>query len=636
MSENRAVAGAWRAGVVRAVLRRPLAAVSLGYLCLLVLASALAPVLAPYDPSSVDLDHVLSGPTVIHPLGTDGLGRDVLARLLYGGRISLVDAAVAVLTVLLVAVPGGLAAGFFDGWLDRIVIWVVDVMLAIPILVTLLVVLAVVGDNQIVPMIALGVLVSPGLARVVRGAVLVVRQEPYIAAARVGGLRDRHILFRHVLPRVGGPIIVQTSLLAGGALLIDAGLSYLGFGVQPPTPTWGNMINTAAGVIARQPWLLVPPGVVLGLATLAFGLLGDVVLDATAQRVGRVPARPGRVPAPRIRALAVPVASPALLSMRGVSVAISGPTGPITVVQRIDLDVAAGETVGLVGESGCGKSVTGRAILGMVPAGARVTEGRIAFDGTELNTAGPRAMRGLRGSHIALVSQDPVASLDPLYPVGRQVAELVRRHHGGSARAVRARVLQLLRDVEFADPEPLLRRYPHELSGGMAQRVAIAMALAGEPALLIADEPTTALDVTVQAEVLDLLRRLQAERGMAILLISHDWAVVADMCRRAYAMYAGQIVESSEVGELFDRPLHPYTAALLAAAPRRGQPGRPLPTIAGSVPEPRDWPPGCHFAPRCPLAIAQCRAAPVPMLEPVPGRQTRCPRHVLVGERRPA
>jgi peptide/nickel transport system permease protein len=613
----------------KTVLRRPLAVVSLGYLCLLVLASALAPVLSPYDPNAVDLDHVLSGPAGLHPLGTDGLGRDVLARLLYGGRISLVDAAVAVLTVLLVGVPSGLAAGFFDGWLDRVFGWVVDVMLAIPILVTLLVVLAVVGDNRIVPMVALGVLVSPGLARVVRGATLVVRREPYIAAARVGGLGNRHILFRHILPRVAGPIIVQTSLLAGGALLIDAGLSYLGFGVQPPTPTWGNMINTAAGVIARQPWLLAPPGIVLGLATLAFGLLGDAVLDATAQRVGRVPAPVRRVRAPRTSA----PPSPALLSLRQVSVALPG---PLTVVQRVDLDVAAGETVGLVGESGCGKSVLGRAILGMVPAAGQVTEGRITFDGTDLTTVGTREVRAMRGSRIALVSQDPVASLDPLYSVGRQIGELVRRHHGGSAREVRARVLDLLRDVEFTDPEPLLRRYPHELSGGMAQRVAIAMALAGEPALLIADEPTTALDVTVQAEVLDLLRRLQAQRAMAILLISHDWGVVADLCQRAYVMYAGQIVESSGVGALFDRPLHPYTAGLLAAVPRRAEPGRPLPAIAGTVPQPEDWPSGCHFAARCPLVSRQCRAAPVPMAEPVPGRHTRCLRHALVGERRSA
>ncbi|HTI21614.1 MAG TPA: dipeptide/oligopeptide/nickel ABC transporter permease/ATP-binding protein [Kutzneria sp.] len=619
----------------RRALRQPMAVLPLGYLALLVLGTTAAPALAPYRPGATDLDHVLAGPGIAHPLGTDELGRDVLTRLMYGGQTSLVHAAVVVLTVLLVGVAGGIVAGFVDGWVDRAFTVVVDVLLAVPVIMTLLVVLAVVGDNQTVVMVAFGILVSPGLARVVRGATFAVRQELYVAAARVSGLSGPQIVLRHVLPRVAGPIIVQVSLLAGGALLIDAGLSYLGFGAQPPAPTWGDMIAEASAVIDRQPWLLVPPGVVLGLGILAFGLLGDIVRDATVDHTpggrGR-PRRARRTVGPTPARWAAP--SPALLSLRGISVALPGPAGDTVVVEDLDLEIRAGETVGLVGESGCGKSMTGRAVLDLLPGGGAVTAGGVRFDGADLTAAGQRAMRRLRGSQIALVSQDPIAALDPVWTVGRQVDELVRCHHGGSRGAVRARTLDLLREVRLPAPAAVVDKYPHELSGGMAQRVAIAMALSGEPRLLIADEPTTALDVTVQAEILALLRQVQADRGMSILLITHDLSVVAALCRRAYVMYAGQIVESGPVRELFDRPLHPYTAGLLDAMPAQTRPGGRLVTIPGTVPEPMAWPRGCHFWPRCPLATPDCSAAPVPVVEPESGRQTRCIHAADVPERR--
>ncbi|WP_439380543.1 dipeptide/oligopeptide/nickel ABC transporter permease/ATP-binding protein [Amycolatopsis lexingtonensis] len=616
-----------------AAFRRPLAWAPLGYLALLVAGSVLAPVLAPYSPVTTDLDQVLAGPGAAHPLGTDALGRDVLTRLMYGGQISLLHAGIVVVTVIGVGVTSGVVAGYAGGWFDRGFTWVVDVLLAIPVLMTLLVVLAVVGEHQTVVMVALGVLVSPGLARVVRGATLAVRKELYVAAARVCGLPHRRIVAAHVLPRIAGPVIVQISLLAGGALLIDAGLSYLGFGAQPPDPTWGDMIAQAASVIDRQPWLLVPPGVVLGLAILAFGLLGDVVRDATADHH----AEPLRDRLHRAHRAAAPALTPrdepstALLSLRDVEVTLSGDR---VVVTGLDLDVGHGETVALAGESGCGKSITGRAVLDLLPAGGAVTAGSLLFDGADLALAGPRAVRRLRGSRIALISQDPVAALDPVCTVANQLGELVRLRHGGSRASVRERTLGLLDDVNL--PAAVARRYPHELSGGMAQRVAIAMALAGEPSLLIADEPTTALDVAVQDEVLGLLGRLQAERGMAILLITHDWSVVSAFCRRAYVMYAGQIVESGAVGDLMTRPRHPYTEGLLGAMPSQARPGSRLAAIPGSVPEPARWPHGCHFAPRCPLATAECSAAPVPVFEPAAGHRTRCLYHAKLssgGER---
>jgi peptide/nickel transport system permease protein len=618
-------------GTWRAVLRRPLAVASLAYLALVVLAAAAAPLLAPYDPTATDLSRVLSLPSLEHVLGTDRLGRDVLSRLMFGAQVTLTGVAEAVLTVLVVGITTGLLAGFAGGRTDRAVSWLIDLVLAVPVIVTLLVVLAVFGTNESAAMIALGLLGAPGVARVVRGATLAVRQELYIAAARVSGLPNGYIVARHVLPRVAGPIIVQASLFAGVALLTETGLGYLGLGVQPPTPTWGGMVADASTVIDEQPWLLVPAGLAIALGILAFGLLGDAVRDATADRTKRPSGR--RAPRPRPAPAATAGEPPsALLSIRGLSVAVQSEHGLVTVVEDLDLEIRAGETVGVVGESGCGKSITGRAVLGLLPDGGEVTAGHVFFDGTDLTTLSPAELRRFRGSEIALISQEPIASLDPVFTIGHQLDELVRRHRGGSRREVRATTLELLRSVNLPDPELVARRHAYELSGGMAQRVAIAMALAGRPRLLIADEPTTALDVTVQAEILELLRRLQREHGMAILLISHDWGVIADLCERAYVLYAGHMMETAPVTDMFVRPRHPYTAGLFDSAPRRAERGRPLPAIPGTVPEPHAWPAGCHFNPRCPLATAECVAAPVPMLVPEEGRRTRCIHHDDVGQ----
>lgn len=614
--------------LVRRILRRPLAVVSLAYIVCVGAAAVTATWLSPYDPTSTDLRSVLSGPTGDHLLGTDALGRDLLSRIMHGGQISLLGVIQAVLTVVLLGVPVGLVAGYFGGWLDRLTTWAVDVMLAIPVVVTLLVVVAVFGHNQAAVMVTLGILGAPGVARVVRSATLAVRQELYIDAAKVSGLPDRHIIVKHVLPRATGPIVVQTSIFAGVALLAETGLGYLGLGVPPPTPTWGGLVADASAAIDRQPWMLIPTGLVIALTILAFGLIGDAVRDASAHKSSRTSRRP--VPGPRpslseaVARAESPLAPSALLTLRGLSITVPTAAGPTTVVEHLDLDIHPGETVGLVGESGCGKSITGRAILGLLPAGGHITAGSVRFNDTELTTLGQPEMRGIRGSGIAVVSQEPVAGLDPAFTVGHQLDELVRRHDGGSRKRIRARTVELLESVKLPHPAQVASNYPHELSGGMAQRVAIAMALSGRPKLVIADEPTTALDVTVQAEILDLLRMLQRDSGMSVLLITHDWAVVADICQRAYVMYAGHVMESAAVTTMFESPLHPYTSGLLGCAPRRVHPGERLPMIEGTVPNPSDWPAGCHFEQRCPLATAQCANAPVPLFEPSPTHRTRC------------
>jgi peptide/nickel transport system permease protein len=440
----------------------------------------------------------------------------------------------------------------------------------------------------------------------------------------MSGLRTTPILRRHILPRLAGPIIVQTSLFCAGALIAESGLSFLGL-TRPDAagPSWGNMVAEAASNLYRDPWLLVPSGGIIALTVLAFSLFGDAVRDATVD-VAAVP-HPRR--APRPAGVNPAAAQDCLLQLRDLTVELSHNSTPVTVLDHVTFTVAAGEAVGIVGESGCGKSITARAILGLLPDGGRISGGSVLFDGTELTGLSERQLSRLRGSGIALVSQDAVNSLDPTCTVGSQLREVIRWHGRPgrlSRRAADARAAELLRTVRLPDPASVLRRRPRELSGGMAQRVTIALALAAEPKLLIADEPTTALDVTVQAEILALLRDLRRELGMALILVTHDWGVLADACDRTLVMYAGQIVEEASTQDVYQAARHPYSVALLAANPQLTIPGEELPTIPGRVPSPGTWPPGCRFEPRCALATPQCRDAPVPLIELVPGHGTRC------------
>ncbi|MCB9527410.1 MAG: ABC transporter ATP-binding protein [Myxococcales bacterium] len=304
-----------------------------------------------------------------------------------------------------------------------------------------------------------------------------------------------------------------------------------------------------------------------------------------------------------------------MLDVEGLGIAFDGPHGAVPVVSDVALTVAAGEAVALVGESGCGKSVTARAILGLLPTPpARVT-GRVALDGVDLLAADERTLRRARGEKVGFVFQDPMTALNPVYRVGEQIAERLRRYGGLDRKAAAARAVELLASVGIPAPAERARAWPHELSGGMRQRVVIAIALACDPALLIADEPTTALDVTVQAQIMALLRAAQRARGMGLLLITHDLGLVAQHVDRVVVMYAGQVVEEAPVEALFAHPRHPYTRGLLRAVPGATPPGADgrLWSIPGAVPAPRDFPAACRFAPRCPRAQDDCRAAPVPL-----------------------
>jgi oligopeptide/dipeptide ABC transporter ATP-binding protein len=623
--------------LLRRALRKPLGVTSAVYLVLLTLACVLAPLIAPYPPLAEDLVHVQQGPTGAHLLGTDELGRDVLSRLLYGGQLTLLGVVECVAVLLIISLPAGLAAGYLGGWVDRAINAVVDLLLSVPGIIVVLAVLAVFGTSMSAAMVTFGVLGSAGVIRVVRSTVLSVREELYVAAARVSGVSEPRIVVRHVLPRIAGPVIVQASLFAAIALAIQTGLAFLSLGVAPPAPSWGGMVGEAANLINQDGWLLVPSGGIIALTILAFGLIGDAVRDATVEGWSAT-AAPAAKAKRRGRALTEgtalvngtgPDAGPeldddAVLAVRDLSVAFDGPAGPVTVVDRVSFTLRAGEVLGIVGESGCGKSVTALSLLRLLPPNGQVYGGRVLLNGQDLTAMSERQISALRGKAVAMVFQDPTVSLDPSFLVGAQVAEVVRRHDKVSRAAARRRVLELFEQVRLPDPAGVARRYPHELSGGMAQRVCLALALAGRPSVLIADEPTTALDVTVQAGILELLRQLQKETGMSIILVTHDWGVVADVCDRALVMYAGQVVEQAPVNALFREPRHPYTLGLQECNPQRQTADGDLPVIPGTVLPPAAWPASCRFRERCRFAASDCAAAAIPLEHGGDDREVRC------------
>ena len=315
---------------------------------------------------------------------------------------------------------------------------------------------------------------------------------------------------------------------------------------------------------------------------------------------------------------------PPTLAISGLRAGFPGPQGLVPAVDGVDLTVPRGTIVGLVGESGCGKSVTALSVLGLLPPNGQVAEGTIDFGGQDLLTLAPDALRRLRGDRIAMIFQDPMTSLNPVYPVGRQVAEVLRLHRGLDRKAAKARTVDLFHQVGIPDPAARYGAYPRQLSGGLRQRVMIAMAMACEPELLIADEPTTALDATIQAQILRLMGDLRRDHGTAILLITHNMGVVAQLCDYVYVMYAGQIVEAAETFDLFRTPRHPYTAGLLRAIPSLEGAQERLYTIPGTVPAPGAPHPGCRFCPRCDQGEGDCAANPPPLTHLGGGHLVRC------------
>jgi peptide/nickel transport system permease protein len=599
-----------KASLFRRLLRRPVATAALGFLAILTLVAILGRVLAPHDPNTASLQLVLAPPSGDHPLGADSAGRDVLSRLLAATQITLAAALLALVTALVIGVIAGLIAGYYRGWFDSAASWVTSLTMALPGIIVLLAARAVLGPSVWLAMFIFGILLSPAYYRLVYAAVTAVRNELYVDAARVSGLSDSRIIGRHILSVVRAPIIIQSAIIAGIAIAIQSGLEFLGLG-DMSVPTWGGMLNDGFMNIYKQPMLMVWPSLAIALTCVALTLLANGMRDVL-ERTTVVRRRRRRVVTTATgsiasvttsvnlsggdlgalddsRPLPVPGATithpddprtalrstDTVLSISDLRVAYDQLSGPeIEVVHGVSLEVRKGEVHGLIGESGSGKTQTAFAVLGLLPRGGHVTAGSILYEGTELAGASEKVYAGIRGKRIGYIPQEPMSNLDPSFTIGSQLVEPLRKHLGLSKKDATERSLDLLARVGIPNPKRTFAAYPFEVSGGMAQRVLIAGAISTDPDMIIADEPTTALDVTVQAEVLDLLRDLQSERDLAMLLVTHNFGVVADLCDRVTVMQEGLFVEQGPVRTILGAPSHPYTQSLLDAILDEG-PARP-------------------------------------------------------------
>jgi peptide/nickel transport system permease protein len=614
---------------------------SLGWLVLVTVAAVFAPWVAPYDPNAQNLANTNAGISTSHWLGTDDLGRDVLSRLIYGSRISMQITFETVGIALVLALVLGLVAGYRGGRVDYLLMRGADAGLAFPPLILALAVVAVLGSGVNDVALAFALVFAPGFARFIRGQTLAVKEESFVEASTSIGTPPARIVLSRILPNVLTGLTVGIAIALGAALLTSSGLSFLGLGPPPPAASWGSMLEEAYNTaLFTHPWSLVPSGLVIAVTVLAFNTLGDAMRDTVSGAATKGRSRHRRTqrgltavsqPAEPARDAATAEGDPethALLEVRGLCIEFDTDAGPVRVVDEASFEIGRGKIVGLVGESGCGKTVSSLAILRLLATPpAHIVSGSIRFDGRELLDADFHDMRQIRGRDIAMVFQDPLASLDPTFTIGSQIAEAMRLHEKLSRKAARARAVELLQSVHIPDPARRLSAYPHQLSGGMRQRVMIAMALSCYPRLLIADEPTTALDVTIQAQIVELLHELCESQDLSVLFVTHDLALISELSDEIAVMYAGEVVEQAPTADLFARPRHPYTAALLAASPGvRLAEGRSV-LLDGSVPQAGQFPTGCRFHPRCAFAEDGCRDQPI-ALEVVGGdRQCRCRRN---------
>jgi len=583
-----------------------------GWITLVLAAAALADLLpfAGYDETLAGPPQ--SGPSAAHWFGTDGLGRDVLSRVVHGARVSLGVGIGAVLLGLVIGGPLGVLAGYRKGVADAVIMAVNDVALAFPSLVFALAVVAFAGANLRNVLIVLGVLGIPAWVRLVRGATLSFAEREFVLAARVLGVRDRRILWRDIMPNVAVPAASYAFIGMAVVIVAEGSLAFLGLSVQAPTPTWGGLINEGRTLMETAPHVVLAPSVVMFLTVLSFNLVGDRLRAlADVRQSGLEPSRQAEPLPAATRPHAV---GGALLQVEDLRTHISTPRGTVKAVDGVSFTLERGKTLAIVGESGSGKSMLIRSILGLLPAGAS-RGGHVHLEGDDLTGCSPEEMRQVLGRRLGTVFQDPMTALNPVRTIGTQVTEPLRVHLGMSRKQARQEAERLLASVGIPDPPRMLRRYPHQLSGGMRQRVTIAMALSCGPDVLFADEPTTALDVTIQDQVLRLVHRLREERDMAVVLVSHDLSVVRQWADEVIVMYAGKVVERGPAEQLFARPRMPYTEALLQAAPRlTDPPHHRLRVIPGRPPDLAAVPEGCAFRPRCPYAQDRCGEEAPPLL----------------------
>jgi peptide/nickel transport system permease protein len=613
-------------GFLRLLARNRLALAGGVVLALVVLLALLTPLLPLADPDVTDTSNRFLPPFSDGALlGTDHLGRDLLARLMWGTRLSLAVGFAAAVIAAAVGAAIGIVAGYYGGRLDNLIMRGVDMLMAFPYILLALAIVAALGPGLFNALIAVSAVNVPFFARNIRGITVGIAHREFVDAARLSGLSDARIILSEVLPNVVPVIVVAMSTTIGWMILETAGLSFLGLGSQPPQADLGSMLGEARSALISNPHTSIVPGVMILIIVMAINLLGDGVRDALDPRLKsgalsrpmaatRV-ARTGPVPAPEGRGL---------LEIRGLETQFHVRDRVYRAVGGVDLHVEPGECLGIIGESGSGKSVTALSVMGLVasPPGV-ITAGAAYYDGEDVIGAPYRRLRDMRGRNVSYIFQDPLATLHPLYRVGDQLVEAIRAHRPIGRAAGQAKAVELLRAVQIPNAEKRVTDYPHEMSGGMRQRVGIAMALANDPDIIIADEPTTALDVTVQAQVLGILDELRRSRGLAIVFITHDFGVVAQLCDRVAVMYAGRVVEEGLTAQILDSPRHPYTARLMACVPELGGGKRRLESIPGLPPMVDRLPAGCAFADRCRKARAECRQGDIP-LEGEGGRRVRC------------
>lgn len=582
-----------------------------------------APWISPYDPAAQDISQTLQPPIwaggeSAHLLGTDGLGRDVLSRMMYGARSSVLISTCAMLIGATLGLFTGLAAGFFGRFVDTILMRLGDIQLALPFILIAIVILGMMTQRAPIHLIVvLGIPAWIVYARVVRARTLAEREQDYVRAAETLGARPLRRMFRYVLPQVRGVVPAIALIDLSHLVVMESTLSFLGFGLTSPHISWGQVLAEGRQGMVASPWLPVLPGVAIMLTVLCINLAVEGMRSRVeprprwwaARRSGRndMPAALPPVSHSTSRER-VDYSADSLLDVCDLEVEFPTNGRAVQAVRGVSFSVRRGHILGIVGESGSGKSVTAYAVMRLLSSPGRITSGTAAFDGVDLLSASEKTMRQIRGQRIGMIFQNPVGSLNPVLTVGHQIVETIRANRDVDRDTAVELAKAAFREVGFADPPHIMKQYPFRLSGGQNQRVMIAMTMAIEPELLLADEPTTALDVTTQAQVLDQLRKVRDEHGTSIVIISHDIGLIGEIADEVVVMYAGEVCEEGPADQVLREPCHPYTKALLESVPRPEiAVGGELRSIPGELPDPAREAVGCPFAPRCPQVMDICR-----------------------------
>ena len=639
--------------IARAFRTSPMGIISMSLILLIALVATFAPVFLGDRAERQDFNHPYEQPSWDFLLGTDSLGRDIFVRLLVATRLSLLAALAAAGIGLLIGVTLGGLVPVVGTWLRRIILRFIDTMISFPAILIAIFIGAILGPGTDSAIIGVGVAISFSYARVTSTLAMSVGGHDYINAAKVLGVRGPRLMVRYVLPNIAEPMVVATSVAITAAIVQVSALSFLQLGVQPPQIDWGRMLTEGVSAIYVTPAAALGPAVAIAFTAIAFGFFGDAMASAlnpllwTGSRKHRggagtavaddvLPGRddwrrereerplPGEIAVPGERRAAAVAHRPVALQVRDLVVTFPGPNGPIEIVKGVSFDVREDEIVGIVGESGSGKTMTALAVAQLAPFPGRV-EGSVVLHGTALSTLTGRRLDRTLGLDLAFVFQDPMSSLNPALRIGPQMALPLRVHRKLSRREANERAIAALQEVHIPAASRQAYRYPHEFSGGMRQRAMIAKGLMKDPSLLIADEPTTALDVTIQAQIADLLSEVNERHKTAIVLISHNLALISQTCHRVLVMYAGRIVEELDAADLVTDPKHPYTRALLGAVPDVDHVrDKPLVYIPGETPDIASPPPGCPYNPRCPLAFDRCRTERPLLVTRAGGRRVAC------------